>query len=227
MSDHVPFPTTPGRTRSTQNASVTATPPQTGVNASAMTASPAYTTTRRHSLYGTEDRVVIDPGSRIWKVGFSGESRPRAVFHVQGHNELPLWSLNARASDDYEEEERNLYNRLRHELRKVFHESGSFCAPLILVLTFVPCSTLLADPKSRKVIILEHPLMPIYVKEMIGQILFENLLVPSISFAPSGLLSLLAVGRITGLVLDCGHLETTVIPVSLLNPSGLFKLISC
>src|ERR1700761_1347799 len=110
---------------------------------------------------------------------------------------------------------------------RFFTSQSSSCASLFNVLTFAPCSTLLADPKSRKVIILEHPLLPIYVKEMIGQILFENLLVPSISFAPSGLLSLLAVGRITGLVLDCGHLETTVIPVSLLNPSGLFKLISC
>jgi actin-related protein 10 len=38
--------------------------------------------------------------------------------------------------------------------------------------------------------------------------------VPSISFASSHLLSLLAVGRITGLVLDCGHLESVALPVS-------------
>jgi len=28
-----------------------------------------YLTTIRHSLYGMEDRVVIDSGSQIWKVG--------------------------------------------------------------------------------------------------------------------------------------------------------------
>jgi actin-related protein 10 len=39
--------------------------------------------------------------------------------------------------------------------------------------------------------------------------------VPFVSFAPSHLLSLLAVGRITGLVLDCGHLESAVLPVGL------------
>ena len=41
--------------------------------------------------------------------------------------------------------------------------------------------------------------------------------VPSISFAPSHLLALLSVGRITGLVLDCGELESTALPVRCLS----------
>ncbi|THH15556.1 hypothetical protein EW146_g4932 [Bondarzewia mesenterica] len=154
-------------------------------------ASPHYQTTRRHSLYGTEDRVVIDPGSRIWKVGFSGEGRPRDVFLVG-----QLWGLR-RAPDmaQSEEEDRVLEARLQIRLREVFHDS------------------LLADPKSRKVILVEHPLMPVYLKEMLARILFGNLQVPSVSFASSHLLALLSVGRITGLVLDCGHLESTVLPI--------------
>lgn len=94
-------------------------------------------------------------------------------------------------------------------------------------------SSLLTDPKSRKVILVEHPLLPLYIKEIMARILFNNLQVcnglptecliftlrrpkvPSISFASSHLLSLLAVGRITGLVLDCGHLESTALPVSI------------
>lgn len=31
--------------------------------------------------------------------------------------------------------------------------------------------------KERKVILVEHPLLPLYIKEMISKILFENLLV--------------------------------------------------
>lgn len=38
--------------------------------------------------------------------------------------------------------------------------------------------------------------------------------IPSISFASTPLLALLSVGRITGLVIDCGQLESTVLPVS-------------
>ena len=96
--------------------------------------------------------------------------------------------------------------------------------------------SLLTDPKLRKVILVEHPLLPLYIKEIIARILFDNLQVfpinfrglivnngskvPSISFASSHLLSLFAVGRITGLVLDCGHLESIALPVSLIPNHG-------
>ncbi|KAF9478855.1 fungal-specific actin related protein [Pholiota conissans] len=167
----------------------------------AVHASPHYATTRRHSLYGVEDRVVIDPGSRIWKVGFSGEGRPRDVFYGGGSaNAAPFWKL-VRAKDAAEraEEEKMLEARLETCLRSVFHDS------------------LLADPKARKVILVEHPLLPLYIKEVIARILFENQ-VPSVSFACSHLLSLLAVGRITGLVIDCGHLESVALPIFAARP---------
>ena len=89
----------------------------------ALHSSPHYATTRRHSLYGVEDRVVIDPGSRIWKVGFSGEGRPRDVFYGGGPNGPQFWKLNC-AKDLYDraEEEKLLEVRLQACLRSVFHE---------------------------------------------------------------------------------------------------------
>jgi hypothetical protein len=47
-------------------------------------------------------------------------------------------------------------------------------------------SSLLTDPKSRKVIIIEHPLLPVYVKDILARILFENLqvLLPITLFCP-------------------------------------------
>ncbi|KAF7312503.1 Fungal specific actin related protein [Mycena indigotica] len=163
--------------------------------------SPHYTTTRRHSLYGVEDRIIIDPGSRIWKVGFSGEGRPRDVFYAGGVNEKPLWTLGL-GSDSAEEveKERVLEIRLEHHLRSVFHDS------------------LLTDPKARKVIVVEHALLPLYIKDIMARILFNNLQVPSVSFASSHLLSLLAVGRITGMVVDCGHLESVALPIFAARP---------
>ncbi|KAF8628005.1 hypothetical protein AX15_004125 [Amanita polypyramis BW_CC] len=162
--------------------------------------SPHYATTRRHSLYGVEDRVIIDPGSRIWKVGFSGEGRPRDVFYAGSPNGGSLWSLK-RALDPVvrAEEDKLLELRLQKALRSVFHDS------------------LLTDPKARKVILIEHPLLPIYIKDIIARLLFENH-VPSISFASSHLLSLFSTGRITGLVLDCGHLESVALPIFAARP---------
>ncbi|KAF8206244.1 fungal-specific actin related protein [Mycena galopus ATCC 62051] len=175
-------------------------------SSAAVQSSPHYATTRRHSLYGVEDRVIIDAGSRIWKVGFSGEGRPRDVFCAGGPNDSPLWNL-SRATDLAEEaeQERILEVKLETSLRSVFHDS------------------LLTDPKARKVILVEHPLLPLHIKDMMARILFENLQVPSVSFASSHLLSLLAVGRITGLVIDCGHLESVALPIFAARP--LFPLL--
>lgn len=42
-------------------------------------------------------------------------------------------------------------------------------------------SSLLTDPKSRKVIIVEQPLLPLYIKDAIARILFNNLQVRLLS----------------------------------------------
>ncbi|KAH7868394.1 fungal-specific actin related protein [Lentinula edodes] len=177
------------------------TPTTSRITGSHVQSSPHYTTTRRHSLYGVEDRIIIDPGSLIWKVGFSGEGRPREVFYAGGKAAKGLWDL-TRATDGAErqEEDKLLDIRLEQSLRAVFHDS------------------LLTDPKARKVIIVENPLLPLHIKEALARILFGNLQVPSVSFASSHLLSLLAVGRITGLVLDCGNLESVALPIFAARP---------
>jgi actin-related protein 10 len=119
------------------------------------TASPHYATSlrSRHSLYGTEDRVVLDLGSRCWKVGYSGEPFPRAVLDISefgAGDEASLWD-NAGL----------LTERVKEGLRKVFFD------------------VLLADPKQRKVIVLENPLAERRVKETVAGILFGNLHVSS------------------------------------------------
>lgn len=114
---------TPRRPTGHDSSHATTTPQTTRVSTShIIQSSPHYQTTRRHSLYGTEDRVIIDPGSRVWKVGFSGEGKPRDVF-TAGDNGASLWTLN-RASKpaEREEEDRMLEARLQSQLRMVFHE---------------------------------------------------------------------------------------------------------
>ncbi|KAG9039960.1 hypothetical protein FRB95_004432 [Tulasnella sp. JGI-2019a] len=179
-------PTTPSRS----SAAATA-------RADLLAHSPHYTTARRHSLYGTEDRIIIDPGSRVWKVGFSGEGRPRDVFVVK---EWAPGSMKGGSTSETAELESMLEAELQDRLRDVFFKS------------------LLADPKARKVIVIEHPLLPLATKDMFARILFQNLEVPSLAFAPSHVLALLAVGRVTGLVLDCGHFESTLLPIYSTRP---------
>lgn len=63
-------------------------------------------------------------------------------------------------------------------------------------------------------VIAENTFLPTYIKEYIAHTLFDNLRVPSVAFTPSSLLALAACGRITGLVVDVGWLETTITPVN-------------
>ncbi|GAA5936307.1 uncharacterized protein JCM15063_002775 [Sporobolomyces koalae] len=166
----------------------------------------------RHSLYGTEDRVVLDLGSRVWKVGFSGEAAPRHCVRVErilareqhtllrgvskSHetDELDgIWTLDKCRIDEDEWQIRE--ERLKRALREVWFDH------------------LMTDPKSRKVLVVENPMLSTPVKEMIARVLFDNLQVPSVNFACAPLLSLMASGSVTGLVVDAGHLETTVLPI--------------
>ncbi|RCI07074.1 hypothetical protein CU098_013960, partial [Rhizopus stolonifer] len=77
---------------------------------------------------------------------------------------------------------------------------------------------LLTDPKSRKVIICESPLAPVIMKQMIARLLFDYFQVPSISFVPTHLMALLTTGLTTGLVIDIGNLETSVLPIYVSRP---------
>lgn len=78
------------------------------------------------------------------------------------------------------------------------------------------------DPKQRRVIIAENPFLSSPVKFAIMSVLFSNLQVPSVSFTPSPLLSLISAGRTTGLVVDVGYLQTVVSPVYASRPLDPF-----
>lgn len=58
------------------------------------------------------------------------------------------------------------------------HNSGSIHIRSLRnahALTSPPSSNLMSDPKARKVIVIESPLLPTQVKEMIARVLFDNL----------------------------------------------------
>ncbi|GAA5865534.1 hypothetical protein JCM3774_002042 [Rhodotorula dairenensis] len=158
--------------------------------------SPHYSTSlrSRHSLYGTEDRVVFDIGSSIVKAGFSGEPAPRECRRsARGRGGDEVWGLEK--GEPTEDEWLAREYRLRTVIRSIWFEN------------------LLTDPRTRKIIVAENPLLSTRVKEMIARVLFDNLQVPSLSFASAPVLALMASGRLSGLVVDVGHLETTVTPV--------------
>ena len=90
----------------------------------------------------------------------------------------------SRARDPIEraEQDRLLEIKLETCLRSVFHQC--VLSQILKGQRYnCICSSLLTDPKSRKVILVEHPLLPLYIKETMARILFNNLQVCKCSTA--------------------------------------------
>lgn len=158
--------------------------------------SPHYVAGKRYALYGNEDRVVLDVGCKFIKFGFSSEATPRGVLDLItcGAPARGLWALRTRWDSQTAKEVKII---LQKALRRILQLE------------------LMLDARTRKVVFVEHPLWPRQIKGILAGILFDNLQVPSISSVPTHLSALLASGVTTGLVVDLGHLETVLLPVSL------------
>jgi len=160
---------------------------------------------KRTTAYGIDQKIILDIGSLYIKFGLSGEASPRQCLPnriykniencpegviVEGDLE-PLYQLKVTPYDIPE-----IYERFKEQIKLIFYRF------------------MMSDYKhKRKVLIAENLLIPMDLKTMIAAVLFEYMSVPSIIFSPSQLLALTSVGRKTGLVIDCGYLETTVLPI--------------
>ncbi|KAF9431627.1 hypothetical protein BGZ76_011912 [Entomortierella beljakovae] len=126
------------------------------------------------SIYGIEERIVLDIGSCYLKCGLSGEARPRHFISM---------FLSEAALDDY------LGLKPVHQPH-FGHDCNEYC-----------------NERTNKTCRGPNPLE-----------------VPSISFTNAHLLALLTTGTSTGLVIDCGHLETSVLPIYSSRPMTPFIL---
>nr|CAD7455912.1 unnamed protein product [Timema tahoe] len=125
------------------------------------------------------------------RVGFAGESGPRAIVKTEVKN--PESKLCQKISDYANEEQ--LYDFLVD----FFH---NICFRHLLV-----------SPKDRRVVIVESLLCPTLFRETLAKALFQHFEVTSLLFAPSHLVTLCTLGVDTALVLDVGYQEAVLIPV--------------
>jgi len=67
-------------------------------------------------------------------------------------------------------------------------------------------------PEETPTLVTENPRAPKSQREKLTQIFFETFSVPAFYLSISGLLALYGAGRLTGLAVDMGHLQTWIIP---------------
>ena len=124
--------------------------------------------------------VVLDVGTAYTKVGYAGESVPRAMVKT------PPSVLQSGGGNE------DLLIKFVH---KLYFEN------------------LLVNPKDRRVVLVEGLLADTHFRDNLVKVLFCHFEVLSILLAPSHLMPLFGLGLQSGLVLDVGYKEATLIPV--------------
>lgn len=128
---------------------------------------------RKTSFYGSDDKLVIDMGSKFIKYGLSGEPTPRFI--------IPATDLETDIN----------------EIRK---------------------STIIFDEKQRDVVLCENADLNLHTKAKIMDLLLNRHSFQSVTWIPSPLLALIALGSRNGLAIDLGNTHSTVVPVYDLTP---------
>ncbi|PVU85386.1 hypothetical protein BB559_001100 [Furculomyces boomerangus] len=163
------------------------------------------------------DKIILDFDSDCLKAGFSGEYKPLI--------KIPLRKEQQVIQDDFCETSFRLSpskiglfeNPLRENDLKVINQ--------VLKLTLIDLykKYLLLDSRLRKVVIVESPSLPDPIKKLISKILLKDMFVPSITFFPGSLMSLMTLGKLEGLVVECGFNQTSITPVFDGRPLELYS----
>jgi len=136
-------------------------------------------------LISEKHAVVLDIGWDTTKCGYAGEVSPRCIVPSR------VGAASLHAVTNAEE----LYAVLVDFVHQLYFK------------------WLLVNPKDRRVVIVENLLGSSLFKDTLAKVLFKHYEVSSVLFIPSHLVALFSLGVSTGLVLDVGHKEATVVPV--------------
>ncbi|OCK75127.1 actin-like ATPase domain-containing protein [Lepidopterella palustris CBS 459.81] len=176
------------------------------------------------SIYGSpggsfrseDEYVVLELGSRYLRGGFPGESTPRCTLgfgpdeqrRVGDYRQWdPEYSTTRRKRKRGQEwgQEFELY---RMDLSDV--DLGLVEDKFERVMREAYNKYFLLDPKPRRVLLALPPLMPRELLSTVLSVLFGNFQAPSITLMSSPILSTVAAGLRSALVIDIGWAETTV-----------------
>ncbi|XP_033150501.1 actin-related protein 10 [Drosophila busckii] len=135
--------------------------------------------------------IVLDIGNAYTKLGFAAEAHPRKIIPT----ELVVTKTGeTKQLFDYASTE-ELYDQLVDFLQIIFFKH------------------LLVSPKERKFVIVENIFGQTIIRETLARVLFLHFDVSSVLFMPAHLIALSTLAVPTGVVVDIGYTETTVMPV--------------
>ena len=158
--------------------------------------------------------IIIDVGSGLMKVGFSGEDGPRNIFNsIVGIPKMAGLKVGMEQKERYVAEEAisnaefmNFYSPIQ---RGEVVDWDKF-ETLIHYLLYNQIEVV---PEDMSVLITETPLSSKKNRSKISELLFEKFNVQKCHIANSSMLGLFSYGKSSGIVLDCGYNITSTVPV--------------
>jgi len=146
------------------------------------------------SLSSDKQAVILDIGHSFTKIGFAGELGPRHIIKSE-----------IRQMKGSTVQIRKIFQSglSKEEMHEIFRE----------FIHMVYFKYLLVNPKERRVVICESIFQSVDVRNILAKVMFKHFDVVSLAFAPSDLLALFSSGLRSGLILDCGYYETSIVPV--------------
>lgn len=135
--------------------------------------------------------VVLDIGTAFTKLGFAGEAHPRFILP----SECFLSSTGKICQLFNYSSSTELYDHFVDFFQMMFFKH------------------VLVSPKDRKVVIVENVFGETVIRETIAKVLFKHFEVSSILFVPTHLMALSTLAVPSGVVIDMGYKETTIVPI--------------
>ncbi|KAK6361564.1 hypothetical protein TWF730_005284 [Orbilia blumenaviensis] len=183
------------------------------------------------SLHQVDEPLIFELGTRFFRAGFSNESSPRCKIGItpEMYGRVGLKGrggtrMNRRTGEAAGPRIRNTgseeWELWTSDLR--LKDLGVVEDLMERVLREAYNKYLLIESKSKRLIIILPPIFPTAIQNTLSHLLFLHFQPPAITYLSSPVLSCLAAGLRSALVVDIGWQETTITPVYELRPLTSF-----
>lgn len=165
-------------------------------------------------VHSQRPAVVMDNGSDLTKVGYSGEEMPRKVFSTLiGRPKEPGKALGIDQLDYYVAQEAEARRAKLRLNRPVVRGEVSSWQDLEDLWDYMYTNELRIEAHTQPCLISEEPLNSKSSREKAIEVLFETFDVPAFFIGNQAVLSLYTSGLTTGVVLESGEGVTHAVPV--------------
>ncbi|KAJ1916873.1 hypothetical protein H4219_003528 [Mycoemilia scoparia] len=152
-----------------------------------------------------DEAIVLKVGNWMIQAGFAGDSSPTCSVQIS-----PLLKHSGANDTNIREESLRIVSGNTQGLLDLEpDELDSTCLNDI----FYHYLSEIFTKQLRRVVIVESALLSYPSKCAISKVLLDYLQVPSITWFPDSVMSIMTTGFMTGLVVDCGHTYNTIVPV--------------